>query len=206
MSTRKERQAQTRARIMDSATEVFAAKGLERASVEEVATAAGYTKGAFYASFASKHELFMAILDERFEHRVAEVERVWSSGESPTDQARLSAADFARSASSDPAVPRLFFEFSAHAMRDERFRGELVERFAGLRERLGEIYARRAAEYGLELEIPIERVVRMVVAICDGWELWQLLEPDDVDERLLEELMEAFTIGLAVMSGARPPD
>lgn len=50
--------------------------------------------------------------------------------------------------------------------------------------------------------IPIDRVVRMVLAMCDGWELWMLLEPAAVDERLLEEMMEAFTVGLAVMSGA----
>ena len=48
----------------------------------------------------------------------------------------------------------------------------------------------------------MDRVVRMVIAICDGWELWQLLEPEAVDERMLEELMEAFVIGLGVMGGA----
>ena len=46
----------------------------------------------------------------------------------------------------------------------------------------------------------------MVLAMCDGWELWTLLEPESVDERLLEDLMEAFTVGLAVLSGARAPE
>jgi AcrR family transcriptional regulator len=200
--TRKESQAQTRSRIMDAATRVFAAKGLERASVDEVAAEAGYTKGAFYANFESKEELFLAILDERFEHRVAETRRVWTDGDSPHEQARDSTADFARAVRADPETVRLFLEFKVHALRNERFRDELVARFAGLRERLEEIYGRRAEEYGLAPHIPIDRVVRMVLAMCDGWELWMLLEPEAVDERLLEELMEAFTVGLAVMSGA----
>lgn len=181
---------------------IFAAKGLERASVEEVVTAAGYTKGAFYANFESKQDLFLAMLEERFAQRVAETERAWSDEDSPHEQARDSTADFARAVRADPEAVRLFLEFKLHALRDEHFRGELVARFGGLRERLEEIYGRRAQEYGLAPAIPIDRVVRMVLAICDGWELWMLLEPAAVDERLLEEMMEAFTVGLTVMSGA----
>jgi len=199
--TRKERQTQTRSRIMDAATSVFAAKGLDQTSVDEVVAAAGYTKGAFYANFQSKQELFLAILDERFEHRIAETQRVWSDGDSPHEQARDSTADFAQAVRAEPEAVRLFLEFKVHALRNEGFRDELVARFAGLRERLEEIYGRRADEFGLAPVIPIDRVVRMVLAMCDGWELWMLLEPEAVDERLLEELMEAFTVGLAVMSG-----
>ncbi len=202
--TRKERQAQTRSRIMDAASRVFAAKGLARASIDEVAADAGYTKGAFYANFQTKEELFLAILDERFEHRIAETRRVWSDGDPPTEQARDATADFARAVRADPETVRLFLEFKVHALRNESFRHELVDRFAGLRESLEEIYSRRAQDYGLVPSIPFDRVVRMVLAMCEGWELWMLLEPESVDERLLEDLMEAFTVGLAVMSGATP--
>ncbi len=200
--SRKEAQARTRARLMESAARVISTKGLDRASIDEIAADAGFTKGAFYANFESKEALFLAMLDERFEERIGEVEQVWSDGDSPPDQARHSAADFAQVVRADPGAPRLFLEFSAAALRDDGFRGELIARFAGLRERLERIYERRVAEYGLDLPIPMDRVVRMVIAICDGWELWQLLEPEAVDERMLEELMEAFVIGLGVMGGA----
>ena len=200
--SRKEAQARTRARLMESAARVISTKGLDRASIDEIAADAGFTKGAFYANFESKEALFLAMLDERFEQRIGEVDQVWSDSDSPRDQARHSAADFAQVVRADPGAPRLFLEFSTAALRDDDFRGELVARFAGLRERLERIYERRAAEYGLDLPIPMDRVVRMVIAICDGWELWQLLEPEAVDERMLEELMEAFVIGLGVMGGA----
>lgn len=200
--TRKESQAQTRSRLLQSASRVFSAKGLEQASVEEVAAAAGYTKGAFYANFESKQDLFLAILEERFGRRIEEVERVWSDNESPPEQARHSAGDFARAIRADPEAARLFLEFSAYALRDERFRDELLARFTTLRERLEEIYNRRVEQYGIELDIRMDRVVRMVIMICDGWELWQLLDPDAVDERMLEEIMEIFTVGIGVRSGA----
>jgi AcrR family transcriptional regulator len=201
--SRKEKQAQTRSSLMSSAARVFCKHGMEKASIDEVAEDAGYTKGAFYANFKSKQELFLAMLDERFTERIEEVNRAFAaSDESPPEQARHAAADFARASRADPGAERLFLEFASYALRDEDFRQELLTRFATLRERLEDVYARRVEEYGLELDIPLERVVRMVIAMADGWALWQLLEPEGVDEELLESMMELFTIGIGVVGGA----
>ena len=46
---------------------------MDGASIDLIAAGAGYTKGAFYANFASKEELFLVILDEKF---AAELERL----------------------------------------------------------------------------------------------------------------------------------
>ena len=51
----------TRQRLLDAAASVFAAKGYEGASVSDIAAAAGFTKGAFYASFSSKEEIFLEV-------------------------------------------------------------------------------------------------------------------------------------------------
>lgn len=57
------RRANTRARLVEAAVDVFAAKGLDGASVDDLVTAAGFTRGAFYSNFASKSELFFAAHD-----------------------------------------------------------------------------------------------------------------------------------------------
>jgi AcrR family transcriptional regulator len=54
--TRKEKQAHTRTCLMESAGKVFAKRGLQQASIDEVAEDAGFTKGAFYANFKNKEE------------------------------------------------------------------------------------------------------------------------------------------------------
>jgi AcrR family transcriptional regulator len=200
--TRKQKQAETRSCLLRSAAKVFARRGLSGASIDEVAEDAGYTKGAFYANFKSKEELFLAMLDQSFSERIAETERAFSSDESPPEQARHSAADFARAMSSDSEKSRLSFEFASYAMQNDAFREELLTRFATLRGRLEEIYRRRAEQYGLEPAVPLDRIVRMTIAMADGWELWRLLDPDAVDDQLLEEMMEIFTVGYGVMSGA----
>jgi AcrR family transcriptional regulator len=200
--SRKEKQAKTRSSLMKSAAKVFCRHGMDRASIDQVAEEAGYTKGAFYANFKNKEELFLAMLDEHFEQRIGEVERAFADvEESPPDQARHAAAEFARSLHAKPEVARLFQEFYLYAIRDEGFREELVTRFATLRNRIEQIYQRRADELGLELDLPMERIVRMVIAMADGWALWQLLEPDEVDDELVEEMMALFTTGVGVRGG-----
>ncbi len=70
--SRQERKAQTRERLIDAAAQVFAQRGFEAASLDEVAAAAGYTKGAVYSNFASKTDLLIALLERRIEVQSAE--------------------------------------------------------------------------------------------------------------------------------------
>ena len=74
--TRRERQEQTRDRLLDAATKVFARRGYHEASVEEIAAEAGFTTGAVYSNFAGKEELFLALAEREVTHRVAEIRAV----------------------------------------------------------------------------------------------------------------------------------
>src|SRR6266511_4083373 len=107
--TRKEKQAHTRSCLMKSAAKVFTRRGLQQASIDEVAEEAGFTKGAFYANFASKEELFLAMLDERFAQRLEEIERVLTSDASTEEMARRAGDDFSAYLRADPEWQRLFF-------------------------------------------------------------------------------------------------
>ncbi len=61
------RRVRTRAKLLDAAFAVFAAKGFGRVSIEEVCEAAGYSRGAFYSNFGSLDELFFALYRDRAE-------------------------------------------------------------------------------------------------------------------------------------------
>ncbi|MDR1428356.1 MAG: TetR/AcrR family transcriptional regulator [Bifidobacteriaceae bacterium] len=58
---RAERTAKTRADLVAAATRVIAARGYDACSVEDIAQAAGYTKGALYSQFGCKQDLFKAV-------------------------------------------------------------------------------------------------------------------------------------------------
>lgn len=63
--TREESQALTRARLLQSAAELFRREGYEATSIERIADAAGFTKGAFYSNFDSKEDIFLIVLERQ---------------------------------------------------------------------------------------------------------------------------------------------
>jgi AcrR family transcriptional regulator len=196
LPSRKERQAQTRALLMRSAARVAARRGLEAASVDEVAREAGFTKGAVYANFESKEDLFLSMLDERFGERLRDIDRVLREGGTPEEQARRAASDFIASIGAAPEWERLFFEFAVYAARHEDFRRRLVRRYRDLRERIAELLARRAEELGIEPALPPEQVAAMTFAMTNGMALERLLEPEAVPDDLYPAMMATFFAGL----------
>src|SRR5690606_9654240 len=71
------RRDNTRARLLEAATQGFAAVGLEGATVEAVCERAGFSRGAFYANVESKDELFLTLAASVGEARLSAVrERV----------------------------------------------------------------------------------------------------------------------------------
>jgi AcrR family transcriptional regulator len=201
--SRKERQAHTRARLMRSAASIAAQRGLERASLDAVAEHAGFTKGAVYANFESKEDLFLSMLDVRFAERLAELDRILSSEDDPDTQARAAAAGFIAAIESDPEWERLFFEFAVYAARNEDFHVELVARYRTMRERIAELLAARAARLGIEPVLPPGQVATMTFAMANGIALERLLEPEAVPEGLYPEMMAVFFTGLRARAAAR---
>ncbi len=65
---RKEREFNLRrADILDAAVKIFAAKGFHNATVAEIAAASGFAIGTIYQFFASKEQLYAAMLTEKLE-------------------------------------------------------------------------------------------------------------------------------------------
>ena len=194
--TRAEKKAETRARLLEAATAVFADKGMARGSIDDVAEHAGFTKGAFYANFASKEELFLALLDEHFADVLERVDRAISGDDDLLDQAREGAASFMRFIAADPDWERLFFDFSAHAMRNEGFRAELVDRRRALRAGIATLLQRRVDQLGIEPPVPVPDIAMMVFAMADGIALQRLLDPDALDQELYPTMLATFFTGL----------
>src|SRR4051794_35511041 len=201
--SRKEKQEHTRSCLMQSAAKVFARRGLQKASIDEVAEDAGYTKGAFYANFKSKEDLFLAMLDERFAQRLAEIDAVVHTDATVVDQARQAGIDYSRFVGADPDWQRLFFEFTAHAVADEDFRQELVTRYRALRARLADLFRERAEELGVEPPVPAEQVTLMTFALVNGLSLERLLEPDEITEDLYGQALMIFFAGLRALTAER---
>ena len=200
--TRKEKQAHTRECLMRSAASVFARRGLQQASIDEVAEHAGFTKGAFYANFKSKEELFLAMLDERFAKRIEDIEAVIADESTAAQKARRAGDAFAKSLRADPEWERLFFEFSAYAARNEDFRQEFVTRYRAMRDGIAAALRAHAEEMGKEAAMPFDQVAAMTCVMSNGFHLEKMLEGDEVADELYETMLMIFFAGLDALKGA----
>ena len=180
--TRKEQQARTRSTLLASAARVLASKGLHRASIDEIASDAGYTKGAFYANFSSKEELFLVLLDDHFAERLAAIERLTSGAGEIGEQAEQVGQDFLAALRGNEEWCRLFLEFTSHATRHEEFRVELQARSNALMDRIAAIFERRSVEAGIIPPVPPRLIAQMTFAMAHGVAIEQLMDPTTPDE------------------------
>ena len=203
--TRKEKQAHTRECLMRSAAKVFANRGLQQASIDEVAEQAGFTKGAFYANFKNKEELFLAMLDERFAERIENIEAVIAGEGTAAEKARRYGDTFAQTLRADREWERLFFEFSAYAARDEDFRQELVTRYRAMRSRIAAALEADATHHDKEPTLPAEHIALMTNAMSNGFALEKLLEGDAVPDELYGMMLMVFFAGLETIKESSQP-
>ena len=175
--TRAQHRQQTRARLLDAASQVFARRGFHAATVDEVAEAAGYTKGAVHSNFATKDELVLALLDQRVADQLQQVEALFAIESSEelrgalrgrTEQEFAEARDFGV----------LMVEFSLYAMRNPAAQAELAKRYRQLRGRLAELITRRYARHQSPPPMPPEHLAALALATDAGLFLQAAAEPD----------------------------
>ncbi|MFI6476739.1 TetR/AcrR family transcriptional regulator [Nonomuraea sp. NPDC050663] len=124
--TRKEQQAANRLKLLEAAETVFAERGIQGASLDEVALAAGLTKGAVYSNFSGKEELVLAVMRHRMgEEAQEQAARELRPGRDAGELVEEFGAFWAESASGKERYARLVLEFMVHATRDPATREQL---------------------------------------------------------------------------------
>jgi AcrR family transcriptional regulator len=121
---RQRRKAETRALLVEAGLRVFAERGLEFGSLDEVADAAGFTKGAIYRQFRSKGEFLLALFEQ-----FAAVARAGSGARQATWFIPLT-LQFASQAMRDPLLRRRFALVLADAPNGGTADGELLQALA----------------------------------------------------------------------------
>ncbi|MER3126048.1 TetR/AcrR family transcriptional regulator [Bacillus pumilus] len=66
-SFQNERKEETRKLLLNSAVENFSKYGFHGVSIDKLTEYAGFSKGAFYAHFHSKEEIFLALLEQQMQ-------------------------------------------------------------------------------------------------------------------------------------------
>jgi AcrR family transcriptional regulator len=181
--TRKEKQAETRQRLLDAAERVFLRRGLQGSSVEEIAAEAGFTRGAFYSNFTSKDELFVELLHARVYDRYAEL-----AGQSqeqpgtPREQLRWGIERMREMYEGEEGrwLFRLWLECLTQAARDQEFRKLAATFWSGNRALLSAGAGEAFKESGHEPPLPLDQIATAMIALDVGLVVQHMVDPDAV--------------------------
>jgi AcrR family transcriptional regulator len=197
--TRQQQQAETRQRLLRAAAKVFARHGFDGASLDQVAEEAGYTKGAVYSNFASKDELFTALIEAHCQDSLEQTRRMLESPGTADERLQRIGDRLVDQIVGDRDWTRLFMEFWTQSLRDPKLRRRFLAAWGATRAGFTHLIEQRARESGTSLALPADQLASVAMALTNGLALQMLLDP-----RLIRPATFGAALSLLVSGTAEP--
>ncbi|GAB7125877.1 TetR/AcrR family transcriptional regulator [Silvimonas sp. JCM 19000] len=189
--SREESRDQTRQRLLDAALALIAQKGLAATSVEDIAEAAGYSRGAVYSNFGGKGDLFIELLRRDHHEMMAAFDAVLDDA-LPIEEVRQRMRALYVSLYADTACFMNWTEARMLAARDADFRdkfaaliGEKTQQVAGY---IRYFYKR----LGVEPATTPEVLAMGFMSLMEGVKLFMLSSPLEMRAEHAEAALAAF--------------
>lgn len=168
--TRKEAQEQTRERLLAAAEELIAKRGVEAASLRDIADAAGYSLGAFYSNFENKEAMLREILERHMQKEMRTFREILTEGNGASmEETLVRFGAYLRRLREDDILRGLVVEFHQYANRNPSFRKEFYDskspRLAELAEGIRTLFERN----GLALAIDPALLAQAFSALWVGF-------------------------------------
>src|ERR1017187_3423671 len=206
--SREESREQTQQRLLDAAQSVIAKKGLAGTSVEDIAAAAGYTRGAFYSNFRSKGDLFIELLrrDHRQAHdamseilgadlQVEQLEQLEQRVRQMYGQLYRSNEGFMN-----------WTEARMLAARDAKFRAKLNALMLEKRDFIAAFIVHFYARVGVSPPSPPAELAMGLMSLVEGVKLFRLSSPQDMTVEAAESILTLFIDSLMRLARLRASD
>jgi AcrR family transcriptional regulator len=193
--TREQSKAHTRERLLAAARRVFARSGFHGASVDEIASTAGFSTGALYSNFDGKEDLFLILMEREIDEHAREISEAVRRRASVSERATGGARQWMTMIEREPDLLLLLMEFWAYGVRDAQIRPKVAAQFAHMREVLTKLIAESVREFDLELDIPPEQLAVAIDALADGIARQKLADPDAVPDELMGRVLSLLFAG-----------
>ena len=196
--TRAESQAETRAALLRTAADLFTKAGFDGTSIEAITEAAGFSRGAFYSNFASKNELFLALVESRIDENLGQIAAAFQQGETAADRIRSGGALLDSLVERDREWCLLYKEFWSRAMRDPKLRRRFAQQYEGWRAGIAQMIEERYRELGLEVDAPPNELASALIALFEGQVMQRLIDPKALEDGFFTRLLLRFFARLGV--------
>ena len=197
--TREDSRDQTRQRLLDAAQKLIARKGLSAASVEDIAAAAGYTRGAFYSNFSSKGDLFIELLRRDHVETHAELAALRSDA-LPLDLIQKRTREIYGRLYRNNESFMNWTEARLLAACDTKFRSRLNALLAEKRGQIAEFIEYFYQRAGVASPVPESAMAMGFMALVEGVKLSMLSSPADMTAATAESILTTFIDAIMKMA------
>lgn len=204
--TREDSREQTTMRLLDAAEKLIAKKGLAGTSVEDIAAAAGYSRGAFYSNFKSKSDLFIELL-RRDHHRSNEELFALLDDQLSLDHIQSRTRDIYAKLYRDNECFMNWTEARMLSARDAKFRAKLNALMAEKRDQIAEFIKYFYKRAGAAPTVPLASMAMGFMSLVEGVRLFAMSSPNDMTPDVAESILTLFIdslMQLARLQSAAP--
>ena len=181
----------TRRKLLDAAKRIFAQDGFEAARLEDIAAGAGYTRGAFYANFKSKEDIFFALFEEWVRERI---ESFTSAARRHTDPGEklVSLRTHYAELATDRRLVLISMEFKLFALRHPEAHARLRSRHRRIRASFGKLFSEIMGALGRAIPIDYPAASACLGAVSQGLLLEHLLDPKTLSDGDVRNVLGFF--------------
>jgi AcrR family transcriptional regulator len=184
-----------RARLIQAAAEIFSAKGVEKTTLEEIAEAAGFSKGAVYSNFESKDELFFSLMERQIDDRIKLVETVLTGESDIVEKIRKTGTLLGDISRKDPEWQILFIEYWLRAVRNPKLRERFVSRRRLMREKIAQRFEGHTGANSTDYPMSSASYALAVLALSNGLGIERIIDPESVSDAILSEILSILFTG-----------
>ena len=186
----------SRTELVDAAASVFAERGYDGTSIEEVIHRAGLSKGTFYFNFADKEHLFLAVIQDRLDDPARDLMAITATADGGTPTSGTVSAGLGALLRNERATLLLLQEYWSRAARDESLAVRYRARQTSLRDALAETLQARHEHTGVPLTFDANRLAQAFIALAQGLALEALVDPEAADPALFGDILSLAYDGL----------
>ena len=186
-----ERARATRRKLLDAAKRIFAQDGFEAARLEDIAAGAGYTRGAFYANFESKEDIFFALFEEWVRERIESLTGALRRHSDPGEKLVALRTHYAELAT-DRRLVLISMEFKLFALRHPEAHVRLRSRHRRVRASFGELFSELMSALGKTIPIAYPAASSSLGAVAQGLLLEHLVDPKTLSDSDVRHVLGLF--------------
>ena len=191
VSRQAERTEATKRKLLAAAEHIFARDGFEAARLEDIAARAGYTRGAFYANFDSKEEIFFALLEEWVRKRIDSYIKILRTHKNPDEKLVALQKHYAELAC-DRRLVLISMEFKLFALRHPEAHARLRDRHRRIRANFADLISEMLCSLRQTLPISNPAASACLGALAQGLLLEHLVDPKTLSEDDVRHVLGLF--------------